>query len=61
MVLADQPYTTTSTIIANPKPNFSFTMFLYWADQENFAMVRGFTTTFMVKIVVTIKTKPDES
>ena len=36
MVLDAQHYITTSTIIANPKLNLDFTMFLYWADQENF-------------------------
>ena len=39
MELDAQHYITTSTIIANPKLNFDFTMFLYWADQENFVMV----------------------
>lgn len=36
MVLDAQLYTTTSTIIANPKPNFDFTMFLYWTNQHKY-------------------------
>ena len=36
MELPDKPYTTTSTIIANLKPNFYFTMFLYWTNNHKY-------------------------
>jgi len=36
MALDAQLYTITSTIIANPKPNFYLTMFLYWTNQHKY-------------------------
>ena len=36
MELDAQPYTTTLTIIANQKPNFYFTMFLYWTNKHKY-------------------------
>lgn len=36
MVLDAQLYIITSTIIANPKPNFYLTMFLYWTNKHKY-------------------------
>lgn len=36
MALDAQLYTITSTIIANQKPNFYFTMFLYWTNKHKY-------------------------
>lgn len=36
MALGKLLYITISNIIANPKPNFYFTMFLYWTNQHKY-------------------------